>query len=221
METLDSDTMKALAEVPPDVLRALKDVPAEVLGVLAQARPEKLSALCEAPASGPSTSPWTSETDSPEVLASQRRIEEAMKQALAGSGDLLGFFGKYRNQSWWSIGYDLGGDEAIGKLLALPDYRVAQVLSVLGSEVRLAILRSLLHSPKNAGQLVAELQLGTTGQAYHHLRELERAGYLEQRDGRYQFVQRFIRVYLTVLALASDAGAAAPEAAEASAGTET
>jgi DNA-binding transcriptional ArsR family regulator len=207
MDALNAATLEALAQVPPEVLRALKDVPAETLKALARTRPETTEG-------DSSASPWSDEGDSPEVLESQRRLEEAMKLALAGSGDLLGFFGKYGGQSWWSIGYDLGGDVAIGDLLALPDYRVAQVLSVLGSEVRLAILRSLLQSPKNAGELVAELRLGTTGQAYHHLRELERAGYVEQREGRYRFVQRFIRLYLTALALASDTGAAAPDRTE-------
>jgi phage shock protein A/DNA-binding HxlR family transcriptional regulator len=137
-----------------------------------------------------------------------------MKLTLAGAGNILGYFGKYRGHSWWSVGYDLGGEGTIGKLLALPDYQVAQVLAVLGSEVRLAMLRSLLQSPKNAAELVAELQLGTTAQADEYLREMERVGYLEQREGRYHFVERFIRVYLTALALASHAGNAVPDTAE-------
>jgi hypothetical protein len=52
--------------------------------------------------------------------------------------------------------------------------------------------------------------MGTTGQAYHHLRELERTGTIEQRDGRYCFVKGHIPLYFTALALAADAGAEEP-----------
>jgi DNA-binding HxlR family transcriptional regulator len=107
-----------------------------------------------------------------------------MKRAPAGVGEILGYFGRYRGHSWRSIGYDPGGEGTIGKLLAIPDDRVARVLAVLGSEVRLAMLRRLLQSPKNADELAAELQLGTAEQADPHLRQMARAGYIEQREGR-------------------------------------
>ena len=89
---------------------------------------------------------------------------------------------------------------------------MAPILSVLASEVRLAILRHLLDAPKTAAELVTALGMTTTGQAYHHLRELERGGYVKQRaGGRYHFDLKRGRVYLTALALAADAGAEEPE----------
>ncbi len=142
----------------------------------------------------------------------RKALEEAIA-AMARSGqDVIGHFGALNveggQQSWWSIRYD----EAVTKLRNNPDYRVAQILSVLGSEVRLAILRSLLEAPKTAAEIVAEVGLKTTGQAYHHLRELERASYITQRaGGRYYFDMNRGRVYLAALALAADAGAEEPE----------
>lgn len=133
---------------------------------------------------------------------------------LTESGDVVGHFGAVMVEGqrcqWWSIRYD----EAVTKLLNNPDYKVAQILSVLGSEVRLAILRHLLTAPKVASEIVTEVGLKTTGQAYHHLRELERAGYVKQRaGGRYHFDMNGGRVYLAALALAADAGAEEPEEA--------
>jgi DNA-binding transcriptional ArsR family regulator len=142
---------------------------------------------------------------------SMAALETALRE-VADSRQVIGHFGAIEaegsHRSWWSIRYD----DAVPKLLATPDYKVAQILGVLGSEVRLAILRCLLSAPRTAAEIVSELRLGTTGQAYHHLRELERAGYVEQRAGRYHFEMRVGRVYLTALALAADAGAESPEA---------
>jgi DNA-binding transcriptional ArsR family regulator len=131
---------------------------------------------------------------------------EPLRKALEGRL-VIGHFGSVKKEgryhSWWSI----RSDEGVERLLSNADYRVAQTLSVLGSEVRLAMLRSLLEGPKTAAEMVSQLGLSTTGQAYHHLRELERAGYVTQRGGRYSMDLALGRVYLTALALAADAGA--------------
>lgn len=145
-------------------------------------------------------------------VEAREALEKAIV-AMAQSGhDVIGHFGAVGvegHSRWWSIRYD----EAVTKLLSNPDYKVAQILSVLGSEVRLAILRNLLERPKVASEIIAEVGLKTTGQVYHHLRELERAGYIQQRaGGRYQIdMPRGGRVYLAALALAADAGAEEPE----------
>ena len=133
---------------------------------------------------------------------------EVSLRAACSQGSIIGHFGAIRvdgqPNSWWYILYD----DAATRLLETPEYKVAQILSVLGSEVRLAILRHLLDGPKAAAELVSEVGLNTTGQAYHHLRELERGGYVKQREGgRYHFDPKRGRVYLTALALAADAGA--------------
>jgi DNA gyrase subunit B len=140
-----------------------------------------------------------------------QHLEEALRSTVKGRS-IIGHFGALviegQARSWWSIRFD----DSVGKLLTNPDYKVAQILSVLGSEVRLAILRHLLDGPKTAAELVTALGMATTGQAYHHLRELERAGYVKQRSGgRYHFDLERGRIYLTALALAADAGAGEPE----------
>jgi DNA gyrase subunit B len=139
---------------------------------------------------------------------------EAIKAATAAAGTVVGHFGAIEfegeQRTWWSIRFG----NAAQKLLTNPDYKVAQILSVLGNEVRLAILRTLLSGPRSAAELVSELGMGTTGQAYHHLRELQRAGYVEQREGRFHLNLRFGRVYLTALGLAADAGAESGEEGE-------
>jgi DNA-binding transcriptional ArsR family regulator len=149
-------------------------------------------------------------------VAPDTAIEELMRAIQVATTDgrkVIGHFGgaiiNGQYSTWMSVRYD----DSVPRLLTNPDYKVAQVLSVLGSEVRLSILRALLESPRTAAELVAELRLGTTGQAYHHLRELERAGYVEQRGGHYHFDLEVGHVYLTALALAADGGAEAPDPA--------
>ena len=138
----------------------------------------------------------------------RKQMEEAIKAMTKSGVDVVGHFGivtsgEGNHQKWWSIRYE----EAVTRLLSNPDYKVAQILSVLGSEVRLAILRCLLGTPRTAAEIVAEVGLKTTGQAYHHLRELERGGYIEQRSGGQYHFGKNGRVYLAALALAADAGA--------------
>ena len=147
-----------------------------------------------------------------DVNVKRKAMEEAIAAMTKSGQAVIGHFGALNidgeQRSWWSIRYD----PAVTKLLNNPDYKVAQILSVLGSEVRLAILRNLLEAPKTAAEIVAEVGLKTTGQAYHHLRELERASYITQRaGGRYHFDMNRGRVYLAALALAADAGAEEPE----------
>ena len=140
-----------------------------------------------------------------------RQITDAIVAARDDGNLMIGHFGTVmaegRLQSWWSI----RSGNAVNRLLTNPDYKVAQILSVLGSEARLGILRTLFAGPKTAAELVSIMNFGTTGQAYHHLRELERAGYVEQRGGKWHFNLAVGRVYLTALALAADAGAEKPD----------
>ncbi|MGC4045454.1 MAG: winged helix-turn-helix domain-containing protein [Armatimonas sp.] len=139
-------------------------------------------------------------------------LTKSIKAATASGKTIIGHFGAVpvegKLRTWMSVRYD----SAVPRLLTNPEYKIAQILSVLGSEVRLAILRLLLEAPKTASEVMAELSLRTTGQAYHHLKELERAGYIEQiSGGQYRFNLEVGQVYLAALALAADAGAESPE----------
>jgi DNA-binding transcriptional ArsR family regulator len=213
MDTLNVETLRILGDMAPEQLRAMRAVPVEVYEALAQVRPELLLALRDKQQGG------RSDGERASARSEEERVSlEVMKQLVDSAQSIIGYFGamgpRGARDTWWAVWSSKSSDEIIDRLLALPDYRVAQLLSVLGSEVRLGMLRSLLAGPRSAAELVAELQLGTTGQAYHHLRELERAGYVEQRDGRHHLVGNARRIYLTALALVLDAGAEAGEEGE-------
>ena len=84
----------------------------------------------------------------------------------------------------------------------------AAVLAALGSPVRLEIIRRLLLG----GETVQELQeipgLGTSGQLYHHLRDLQAAGLVTQRRrGRYGVAADKVVPALIIIAAAANMGA--------------
>lgn len=51
-------------------------------------------------------------------------------------------------------------------------------LAALGHPVRLQILRAVLHGITTAATLAEEVDAGTSGQVYHHLKELTATGWL-------------------------------------------
>jgi DNA-binding transcriptional ArsR family regulator len=84
----------------------------------------------------------------------------------------------------------------------------AVALAALGNPVRLEIVRRLLLG----GETVQELQeipgLGTSGQLYHHLRDLQAAGLVTQRRrGRYGVAADKVVPALIIIAAAADMGA--------------
>jgi DNA-binding transcriptional ArsR family regulator len=84
----------------------------------------------------------------------------------------------------------------------------AVVLAALGNPVRLEIVRRLLLG----GETVQELQeipgLGTSGQLYHHLRDLQAAGLVTQRRrGRYGVAADKLVPALIIIAAAANMGA--------------
>ncbi|GGV18090.1 ArsR/SmtB family transcription factor [Streptomyces griseoflavus] len=72
-------------------------------------------------------------------------------------------------------------------LLAYEWPDAAEALAALGHPVRLRLLREIVGGRRTAAEL-AELEgIGTTGQIYHHLRQLTGAGWLHTTGrGRYE-----------------------------------
>ena len=68
------------------------------------------------------------------------------------------------------------------ELAAVDEEGVAQILHALGHRQRLGIVKTLLHRPASAADLVEALQLGTTGAAYHHLNVLLAANLVVQQS---------------------------------------
>jgi len=91
------------------------------------------------------------------------------------------------------------------KVLAQPWNQAAKVLAALGHPVRLELLRSVLLGRSSSAELAELPGIGTTGQLYHHVKELQSAGWLRQEArGRYT-VPPERTVPLLVILTASDA----------------
>jgi hypothetical protein len=69
--------------------------------------------------------------------------------------------------------------------------------------VRLLLLREILQGARTTSELAAHERLGTTGQLYHHLRQLVAAGWLRTTArGQYRVPGERVVPLLTVLAAA-------------------
>lgn len=59
-------------------------------------------------------------------------------------------------------------------------------LAALAHPIRLLVLKALIEGERDTQSLAALPDMGTTGQLYHHLKELEAAGWIRQpRRGEY------------------------------------
>ncbi len=88
-------------------------------------------------------------------------------------------------------------------IFAVPLEGSVRVLAALASMPRLALYRAVLEHPATSGELMRAAGLNTTGQLYHHLRELIGAGLIMQegRD-RYAVVPERIPAARTILGAA-------------------
>ncbi|MDT0316794.1 ArsR/SmtB family transcription factor [Streptomyces millisiae] len=79
----------------------------------------------------------------------------------------------------------------------------AESFAALGHAVRLRLLREILGGRHTAAELAALDDLGTTGQIYHHLRQLTAAGWLHAAArGRYEVPPGRVVPLLVALATA-------------------
>ena len=73
-------------------------------------------------------------------------------------------------------------------------------LAALGHPVRLAILRAVLGGVRTVAELTEHLEVGTSGQVYHHLRELTGSRWLTARSrGRYEVPTERVVPLLVIL----------------------
>ncbi len=79
---------------------------------------------------------------------------------------------------------------------------VSDTLAALAHPVRLELLKMILQGKRTSHELQALEGLGTTGQLYHHLKELQGAGWLKAESrGTYRVVaERVIPLLAIVLA---------------------
>ncbi|HEX2315488.1 MAG TPA: winged helix-turn-helix domain-containing protein [Thermomonospora sp.] len=89
------------------------------------------------------------------------------------------------------------------ELLADDWSTAAAALAALGHPIRLLLLHQILHGAATVAELGAHERLGTTGQLYHHLRQLVAAGWLRtSARGRYTVPAERVVPLLAVLAAA-------------------
>lgn len=74
--------------------------------------------------------------------------------------------------------YDWQYGHTVADLLDADWSGYAATLAALAHPVRLLLLRQILHGTRTAAELAEVDGLGTTGQLYHHLRQLVAAGWL-------------------------------------------
>jgi DNA-binding transcriptional ArsR family regulator len=104
---------------------------------------------------------------------------EGLKEQLAGLGAADGgvlFTGAVRLPTGERYDWQQG---ALTEGLWDGDWtRAAESFAALGHPVRLRLLREILSGRRTAAELAELEELGTTGQIYHHLRQLTGAGWL-------------------------------------------
>jgi len=115
--------------------------------------------------------------------------------AYTGSGEWNGNPLVWRMAHSWDAVRTLAGDSA------------ARVLGALASGLRLRIVAALLERPCTTAELVERLEQPSSGQLFHHLRELLAAGVVHQPvRGTYAVRRQDVVPLLTLLAAAIDVG---------------
>jgi DNA-binding HxlR family transcriptional regulator len=102
-------------------------------------------------------------------------------------------------------------EHRLTELLKVDWQDFASALSALGHPVRLGILQAMLRGQHATQELQQLPEMGTSGQLYHHLRELQISGWVRQ-VGRNNYVIQETRIIplLTVLAAVIDDATDAP-----------
>lgn len=88
-----------------------------------------------------------------------------------------------------------------GALLEQDWSEFAQGLAALAHPVRLALVQAVVSGTRTTGELAGDERFGTSGQLYHHLRQLVAAGWLKQTGrGHYAVpVERMLPLLVIVM----------------------
>ncbi|WP_330174960.1 helix-turn-helix domain-containing protein [Streptomyces sp. NBC_01498] len=111
-------------------------------------------------------------------------LEEQLTAADAESGGVM-YAGSVRLPAGQSYAWQF--TELTGDILDADWAESADSFAALGHGVRLRLLREILGGLRTAAELAGLDDIGTTGQIYHHLRQLTGAGWLRTTGrGRYE-----------------------------------
>lgn len=128
----------------------------------------------------------------------QRRATPGGEVVYAGQVDLPG-----GEQYGWQIGL------AAAPLLAREWNDAAPILAALGHPLRLELLRRVLSGERSVAEWQADAALSGAGKLYHHLRDLQAAGWLSA-EGRGRYAVPGARV-VPLLAILAASGQLNPE----------
>jgi len=122
----------------------------------------------------------------------------------AGTGGSIYFSGYFHNESGGSRWEPQ--ERSVQQLLSADGEKMAKILAALGHIQRLDILRMVLEKPHTGTELVERLNMGTTGQLYHHIKALAGADLLlqEERGGSYTIPPHRTLPLLVLLAAVSE-----------------
>ena len=96
-------------------------------------------------------------------------------------------------------------DRHWSELLGLEPTSIARVFGALGNPQRVRVAQSLLAGPMSTADLTARLDEPSSGQLFHHLKELLGAGIIYQpQRGTYAIRQHHVVPLLTVVSCALD-----------------
>jgi hypothetical protein len=126
---------------------------------------------------------------------------EGLKERLAAGDGAVLFAGVVPTPTggWYEWQWGSGTDE----LLQDDWSHLSPALAALGHPVRLLLLRQVLSGAGTVAELQQRGELGTSGQLYHHLRQLANAGWLRVvARGRYAVPPDRVVPLLVVLAAA-------------------
>lgn len=125
--------------------------------------------------------------------------EKAEAEGSTGRITYLGMFASGGRQSNW-----IKKAASCDDLMRLAESGMAgKVLACIGNATRLKILVELLKSPKTVAELTEACGLGSTGQAYHHMKPLLAADVIvENADDRGQYFVQPHRVQGIIMLLA-------------------
>lgn len=146
---------------------------------------------------------WVKKLSMDQMSKTPPRREEVAIRELVSNDDCkemgsIFYSGRYQSGG---IGYRWEPQErSTEQLIDTDSDKMSRVLAALGNKQRLDILRTLLKGPLSGAELVEQLQMGTTGQLYHHLKALLGANLvIQDKGGRYTIPSERILPFLLLL----------------------
>ena len=126
---------------------------------------------------------------------------EGLKRRLGPDQGGVVYAGRYRHPAGGEVQWQIGRPQPA--LLDEDWADLAPRLAALGHPVRLQLLQQLLLGTSAVADLAAQPGMGTSGQLYHHLKELESAGWVHgPQRGHYALRPERIVALMAVLAAA-------------------